>query len=83
MKNKSSEKQLQIPHEEVLEFDTPLYYENRKSKFGHLSQLALEPGNWKFKATRVSEDLFELVHENGIRFIAELKEGKGRKKGTY
>jgi len=83
MKKNASQKQLQIPHEEVLEFNTPLYYEDRKSKFGHLTQLALEPGSWKFKATRLREDLFELVHENGLKFIAELKEGKGSKKGTY
>ena len=70
-------------HQEVLEFEHPLYYERERTPVGWLSQLALEAGDWSFTAVHKSDDLYSLSHESGISFDAELKEGKGKNKGTY
>ena len=87
MKNDSNQPLLfdlkEDPRQEILEFEHPLYYVRRKFPIGWLSQLALSPGNWRFVAVHKNDDLFEVAHESGVSFIAELKEGNGRKKGTY
>lgn len=71
------------PHQEVLEFKHPLYFHRKKTPIGWLSQLALEAGNWEFTAIHKSDDLYTVTHESGVSFLAELKEGTGKKKGTY
>jgi len=44
-------------HQEVLQFTDPLYYRYEKSEIGVTSQLALEAGNWTFKAELEKEGL--------------------------
>ena len=83
MTDTGNQEQLAIPKEQILEFDTPLYYQDEKSSFGRLSQLALEAGNWIFNASHKKDDLYEITHETGLSFLAELYEGKGKTKGTY
>jgi len=83
MTDDRGQEQLPIPEEHILEFDTPLYYEYQKSDFGILSKLALEADNWTFKATHKEDELYEMVNEAGVSFLAELREGKGKNKGTY
>ena len=70
-------------HQEVLEFTRPLYFLREKTPIGWLSQLALESGDWTFTAVRKNDDLFTVTHESGVSFLAELKEGKGKERGTY
>ncbi len=69
--------------QEVLEFEHPLFFLREKTSIGWLSQLALESGDWKFTAIRKNGDLYTVTHESGVQFLAELKEGKGKDKGTY
>ena len=88
MKNDSPKQFLLFPAEEisqqeVLEFTHPLYFLREKTPIGWLSQLALEAGNWRFSAVRQCDDLFTVTHESGVSFLAELREVKGKKKGTY
>lgn len=70
------------PHE-TLEVEHPLYYHREQTSIGWLVQLALEAGDWKFTIVHQSDDLFTVAHESGVSFLAELKEGSGKKKGTY
>lgn len=78
-----------IPHaeesvrQEMLEFTHPLYFIRENTPIGWLSQLALEAGNWIFTAVHNNDDLYTVTHESGVSFLAELKEGKGKEKGTY
>jgi len=88
MKNKYPVQSLLFPPEEIsqqeiLEFTHPLYFIDERTPVGRLSQLALEAGNWTFKAVPKKGDLFTVTHKSGITFVAELKEGKGKEKGTY
>ena len=83
MEKNTRQNELQISHEEIFEFLEPLYYQDVKSKFGRLTKLALETGDWTFTATRKKADLFEIKHDTGISFLAEIKEGKGSARGTY
>ena len=83
MSSKDQQESLDLLHEEKLEFKHSLYYLNEKTSIGVLSQLALEAGDWVFKAAHVKDDLYKVIHESGVRFLAELKNGKGKKKGTY
>lgn len=69
--------------EEILEFSHPLYFEREGTSIGLLSQIALQPGDWKFTAVHKEQETFALTHESGISFLAELKEGRGTEKGTY
>lgn len=71
------------PHQELLEFEDPLFYQNENTPIGWLRHLALEKGNWQFAATHKTGNTFTLTHSTGFSFEAELKEGKGRQKGTY
>ena len=71
------------PRQEVLEFTHPLYFFREKTPIGWLSQLALEAGNWRFTAVHQNDNLYTVTHESGVSFLAELKEGRGKKKGTY
>jgi len=72
-----------ISNKEVLEFTQPLYFICEKTPIGWLKQLALEAGNRRFTAVHQQDDLFTVTHESGVSFIAELKEGKNKNKGTY
>ncbi|MDX9703262.1 MAG: DEAD/DEAH box helicase family protein [Candidatus Auribacterota bacterium] len=88
MRYESSQQSLLFPneensHQEVLEFTHPLYFLHEKTQIGWLTQLALEAGDWKFSATHKKGDLFTVTHESGVSFLAELKERKGKRKGTY
>lgn len=88
MKKESPKQSLLFPalkstQQEVLEFTHPLYFVYEKTLIGLLKQLALEAGDWKFTAVHQKDDLFTVTHESGVSFLAELKEGKGKKKGTY
>lgn len=69
--------------EELLEFAHPLYYIREKTPIGWLLQLALESGDWKFTANHNNGDLYTVTHESGVQFLAELKKGKSKDKGTY
>jgi len=69
--------------QEVLEFTDSLYYLKEKTSIGWLSQLALESGDWQFTAVQENDDLYTVTHESGVSFLAELKEEKGKGKGTY
>jgi len=69
--------------EEVLELDHPLFTIKRKTSIGWLSQLALEPGHWKFKAVQQEGKSFTLTHDSGVSFFADLEKGKGKNRGTY
>jgi len=73
----------ETPRHEVLEFTHPLYYLDRKTPIGRLAHLALEAGDWAFKAAPQENGLFSVAHESGVSFLAELKNGKGSQKGTY
>ena len=68
--------------QEVVEFAHPLYYLRKKTPIGWLSQLALERGEWKFKAVHKNNNRYLLKHSSGMAFLAELKEGRGKDKGT-
>lgn len=83
LNDKSPEGESESNQRQVLEFNQPLYYVNERTSIGQLSKLALEQGNWSFEAVLVEGDSYELIHETGIRFEADLKEGKGKSKGTY
>jgi len=72
-----------LMHEEILEFSAPLFYLNKKTPCGIVSQLALEAGDRTFKAVHKSEHTYTVTHESGVSFLAELKKGTGKKKGTY
>lgn len=71
------------PHQEVLEFENSLFYQNDNTPIGWLRHLALEKGDWKFTATHKTGDIFTLTHSTGLSFVAELKAVKGQQKGTY
>tara|TARA_R100000027_G_scaffold67737_1_gene68323 strand:- start:2293 stop:3441 length:1149 start_codon:yes stop_codon:yes gene_type:complete len=73
----------QNPRQEVLEFDDPLFYQNDNTPIGWLRHLALDKGDWKFDATHKAGETFTLTNPIGLSFEAELKEGKGKQKGTY
>lgn len=75
--------QKELLQEEVLEFTEPLFYLYEKTPFGVLSQVAEKAGDIRFKATLVEGEEYRLEHETGVSFIATLKEGRGKKKGTY
>ena len=70
-------------HREVLQFKEPLYLLYKKAETGLLSKLALEPGDHSFTAIHVEGAHYTLTHKTGTVFSAELKEGVGKKKGTY
>lgn len=69
--------------QEILEVRDPLFFQQEKTPVGWLKHLALEKGDWQFTATRETKELYKLTHPSGIEFEAELKEGRGAKKGTY
>ncbi len=73
----------EYPREEVLEVKTPLYCIRDNTSIGWISKLALESGNWRFTVVRKNDDLYNVTHESGVTFLAELKEAKGEEKGTY
>ncbi len=72
-----------LSKEEILEFSVPLYFIKETTEIGTISKLALEPGDWTFTAVHVKDQLYTVSHNSGVSFLAELKEGKGNKKGTY
>ena len=69
--------------QEVLSFEEPLFYQKDDTPIGYLRHLALEKGDWEFTATHKAGDTFTLKHPTGLCFDADLKEGKGKQKGTY
>ncbi|MCW8923975.1 MAG: hypothetical protein OQK69_10165, partial [Gammaproteobacteria bacterium] len=81
--NTTHQDSLNLPYQEVLQFTNPLYYRYEKSEIGIISQLALEAGNWTFTAVHDAEDFYTVTHETGVSFLAELKNGTGKNKGTY
>ncbi|MCP4118641.1 MAG: DEAD/DEAH box helicase family protein [Desulfobacteraceae bacterium] len=88
MRTEPPEQLLLFPDEEryrqeILEFTHPLYFLREKTPIGWLFQLALESGDWKFKAVHMNDDIFTVTHESGLSFLAELKKGKGKGRGTY
>jgi hypothetical protein len=72
-----------LPQQEILRFSEPLYFINERTEVGHLSQLALEVGDWAFSAVHERDKLYTVTHESGVSFLAELKKGRGKNKGTY
>lgn len=84
MNKSSQQKNSNIPtSSETLEFTEPLYYKYEKTNFGTLAQLALPQGDWTFTATHHEGSLYTVKHETGLSFLAELKNGRGKQKGTY
>lgn len=83
MQTDSHQESLKLSHKEILKFSHPLYYINEKVKYGFITQLALESGDWEFEAVHVRDKLYTVSHESGVSFLAELKNGKGKKNGTY
>ncbi|MEA3588152.1 DEAD/DEAH box helicase family protein [Pseudidiomarina sp. 1APP75-27a] len=83
MNTASNQESLKLPHQEILEFQEPLYYRYEKFDVGVVSQLALEAGDLKFSVVHEKEDIYKVTHETGVSFFAELKEGRGKNKGTY
>jgi superfamily II DNA or RNA helicase len=83
LNEKSQQESLDLRRTEILEFTDPLYYLYEKTAVGILSQLALEAGNWTFEATQIKGDSYEVTHDSGLHFQAELKEGRGKSRGTY
>lgn len=79
----SQQESLDLSHQEILEFSSPLYYKFDRTTVGTLSQLALEAGDWSFTAVHHDQDVYEVTHETGVSFLAELKKGTGKNKGTY
>jgi len=73
----------ELSHEEILEFSHPLYFIREETGIGLISQLALESGNWTFAAVHSRDQLYTFNHDSGVSFLAELKNGRGKKKGTY
>lgn len=74
---------LQLGKVEILNFSSPLYYLYEKTPCGLLSNIAIESGVYNFLAVHQYDEIFKLTHDSGLSFIAELKNGKGPKKGTY
>ncbi len=74
---------LDLYHQEILEFESPLYYRHEINEIGVISQLALEAGNWQFRAVHEEGILYKVTHDTGVSFLAELKKGTGKNKGTY
>lgn len=83
MNTASSQESLDLAHQELLEFESPLYYRHEKSEIGVISQLALEAGDWQFTAVHEEGNLYKVTHDTGVSFLAELKKGAGKNKGTY
>lgn len=83
MDTKNQQEILDLIHEETLEFTHPLYYLNEKTKVGVLSHLALRAGDWALRASHVKDHIYKVSTESGVCFLAELRSGKGKKKGTY
>ncbi|WP_289054305.1 DEAD/DEAH box helicase [Carboxylicivirga marina] len=73
---------LRLPYEESVEVSNALYFQYEKTKFGILSQLAIEAGKRTLKAFHQKENTYKVVH-NYISFLAELKRINGTKKGSY
>ncbi len=83
MNSKNQQGSLELIHEEILEFTHPLYYRNEKTSIGSLFHLALEAGNWTFNAVYVKDSIYKVTNNSGVSFLAELKNGIGKEKGTY
>ena len=83
MNTLSRQESLDLTHQEILEFKEPLYYRNEKCEIGVISHLALEAGDWQFKANPEQGNIYKLTHDTGLSFLAELKKGSGISKGTY
>lgn len=83
MRKKTQSENLDLPKQHILEFDDPLYYRNDRSEIGVIYQLALEAGNWSFMAVHEKDNLYRVTHNADVSFLAELKKGAGKKKGTY
>lgn len=83
MNTSSHQECLNLSHQEILEFTDPLYYKYEKSEIGIISQLALEAGDWAFTAIHDSGEIYKITHSTGVSFLAELKKGTGKRKGTY
>lgn len=81
--NTIHQESLDLAHQEILKFTNPLYYRYEKSEIGITSQLALEAGNWTFTAVHETENIYKVTHDSGVSFLAELKNGTGKNKGTY
>lgn len=76
-----TQKNLDLASEETLELKTALYYIQDKVSCGHISQLALEVGNWIFSVSLHKDKTYRLSHESGLTFLAKLI--KNNKEGTY
>lgn len=83
MEPDSHQESFELSRKEILEFSHPLYFKKEKTEIGIISQLALEPGDWTFTAVHVRDQLYTASHDSGVSFLAELKDGRGKKKGTY
>lgn len=83
MNTTPSQESLNLSHHELLEFESPLFYRYENSEIGVISQLALEAGNWRFRAVHEEGSLYKVTHDTGVSFLAELKRGTGKNKGTY
>lgn len=83
MNSKSPQISLDLSNQEILEFKEPLYYRYEKTEIGVISHLALEAGDWRFKADQEDGNLYKITHDSGLSFLAELKNESGKNKGTY
>lgn len=64
-----------------LQISDPLYLKFERSDLGTLSQLAPVPIETEFEVASESDGSFRLTHASGLSFIANLKNGTGKKKG--
>ena len=78
---KYSQENLNLNSEITLKFKKPLFYKNKKLSCGNMSQLALEAGEYSFSAINYKDNIYKIIHELGISFLAELKENNN--KATY
>lgn len=61
----------------ILQCNDELYYQYDKKAFGVISRLALQKGDYSFKAYHQHDNLYRLVSDNMIEIEALLKKSKG------
>lgn len=83
MNTLSHQESLDLTHQEILEFKEPLYYRNEKCEIGVIFHIALQAGDWQFKANPEQGNIYKLTHDTGLSFLAELKKRSRISKCTY
>lgn len=61
----------------ILQCNDEIYYQYDKKAFGVISRLALQKGDYSFKAYHQHDNLYRLVSDNMIEIEALLKKSKG------